>query len=280
VRSFGGGPFDELIIEGYPVRCGFVSVPEPVFEPDGQHRSDVLVDVRAFSCNYRDKALILRMSVIPADRGFYVIGSELGGRVIAVGAAVGELAPGDRVMIDGFFGGGVRPWGLPTNHASRSRQVLPARKLMRVPDAMSDEEAAAFPIGGQTSCAMVRRAGLRPGHRPLQPRGRPPPLAARESRRQRRRPVQHLAHCVPDEQDQFREDVQARMRAERSDRDRGVRPGRSEDDQGRVGVCVARCQGGSDILRPGITGMAWLAAVIMAGRGRRRRLPSGLWRGA
>lgn len=162
-RSADGQPFDELVLEGYPVRCGFVTVAEPAFEPDGQHKSHVLVDVRAFSCNYRDKALILRMSVIPADTGFYVIGSELAGRVAAVGAKVRDLAPGDRVMIDGCFGGDVRPWGLPTNHASRSRQVLPADKLIRVPDGMSDEEAAAFPIGGQTSWAMVRRAGIGPG---------------------------------------------------------------------------------------------------------------------
>jgi NADPH:quinone reductase-like Zn-dependent oxidoreductase len=163
VLSADGQPFDELVLDGYPVRCGFVSVPEPAFEPEGEHASHVLMDVRAFSCNYRDKALILRMSVIPADRGFYVIGSELAGRVVAVGAAVRDLAPGDRVMVDGCFGGDVRPWGLPTNHASRSRQVLPASKLMRVPDAMSDEEAAACSIGGQTSCAMVRRAGVGPG---------------------------------------------------------------------------------------------------------------------
>ncbi len=163
VRSFDGRPFEELVLEGYPVRCGFVAVPEPAFEPDGQHGSHVLVDVRAFSCNYRDKALILRMSVIPADRGFYVIGSELAGQVVAAGAAVRDLAPGDRVMVDGCFGGDIRPWGLPTNHASRSRQVLPASKLMRVPDTMSDEDAAAFSVGGQTSWAMVRRAGLRSG---------------------------------------------------------------------------------------------------------------------
>lgn len=163
VRSPDGRPFDELVIEGYPVRCGFVTVPDPAFEPDGQHRAHVLVEVRAFSCNYRDKALILRMSMIPADRRFYVIGSELAGRVIGIGANVRDLSPGDRVMVDGSFGGDVRPWGLPTNHASRSLQVLPASKLMRVPDAMTDEEAAAFSIGGQTSCAMVRRAGLRVG---------------------------------------------------------------------------------------------------------------------
>jgi NADPH:quinone reductase-like Zn-dependent oxidoreductase len=163
VGSADGRPFDELVLEGYSVRCGFVGVAEPAFEPDGQHSSHVLVDVRAFSCNYRDKALILRMSVIPSDSGFYVIGSELAGRVVAVGAAVRDLAPGDRVMVDGCFGGEIRPWGLPTNHASRSRQVLPASKLIRVPDAMSDEEAAAFSIGGQTSCAMVRRAGIGPG---------------------------------------------------------------------------------------------------------------------
>jgi hypothetical protein len=66
-------------------------------------------------------------------------------------------------MVDGSFAEEVRPWGLPTNHASRSRQVLPARKLVGVPISVTDEQAAAFTVGGQTSCAMVRRAGIHKG---------------------------------------------------------------------------------------------------------------------
>jgi NADPH:quinone reductase-like Zn-dependent oxidoreductase len=163
VRAHDGADFETIEIEGYEVRCGFATVDPRPFEPDGANKADALIEVTAFSCNYRDKALILRMTVIPSERGCYVIGSELAGRVVAVGSEVGTLEPGDRVMVDGFFGTESRPWGLPTNHASRSLQILPAVKLMRVPDAMSDEVAAAFTIGAQTSFSMVRRAGVGPG---------------------------------------------------------------------------------------------------------------------
>jgi NADPH:quinone reductase-like Zn-dependent oxidoreductase len=162
-----GAPLDHMELEGYDVRCGFVPLDDPAFDPDGEHRDSGLVAVRAFSCNYRDKAFVLRMAIAPGQRGVYVIGSELCGHVLAVGSDVDGLTPGDRVMVDGCFGTEVRPWGLPTNHASRTLQVLPARKLFRVPDAMSDEVAAAFAIGGQTSFSMVRRAGIVPGARVL-----------------------------------------------------------------------------------------------------------------
>lgn len=49
---------------------------------------------------------ILRMSVLPTEGGFSVIGSELAGRVVAVGAEVTDLtdrAPGDGVIVDGSF---------------------------------------------------------------------------------------------------------------------------------------------------------------------------------
>ena len=41
--------------------------------------------------------------------------------------------------------------------------MLPAHKLMVVPERMSDVEAAAFSLGAQTSYSMVRRAGVEPG---------------------------------------------------------------------------------------------------------------------
>lgn len=163
VRAHVDAPLEAIEIEGYEVRCGFVSVNEVDFDPDGPNRLDAVVEVRAFSCNYRDKGLILRAATTPSDRGFYVIGSELAGRIVAVGSDVSTLEPGDRVMVDGYFGSGARPWGLPTNHASRSLQALPARKLMHVPDAMSDAVAAAFSIGAQTGFSMIRRSGVGPG---------------------------------------------------------------------------------------------------------------------
>jgi len=158
-----GAPFGSVEIAGYEVRCGFVPVEPPTFDPGDEHRDGALVRVRTFSCNYRDRALTLWMSVLPRPRGFYLIGSELGGEVVAVGDAVVNVRPGDRVMIDGYFGTGTQPWGLPTNHTSRELQVLPARKLVVVPERMSDVEAAAFSVGAQTSYSMVRRGGIEPG---------------------------------------------------------------------------------------------------------------------
>lgn len=162
-RTADGVALDEVEIDGYPVRCGFVEVDEPDFDPFGRHRDCAHVEVRSFSCNYRDKALILLAAATASEPRFYVTGSEMVGAVLAVGAEVEDLAEGDQVMVDGCYGGPVKPWGLPTNHASRSRQVLPARKLARVPAEMKDEEAAAFSVGGQTSWAMVRRAGVTKG---------------------------------------------------------------------------------------------------------------------
>ncbi len=164
----GGQPLVELLtIEGYQVRCGFFLARTPVFDPADAHRAAVLVETSAFSCNYRDKALILRMANLPLKGSFYPIGSELCGRVAQVGVSVADLAIGDKVIVDGYWASGAAPWGLPTNHASRTLQVLPSSKLMRVPEAMSDAEAASISIGGQTSFGMVRRAEVAEGSRVL-----------------------------------------------------------------------------------------------------------------
>jgi NADPH:quinone reductase-like Zn-dependent oxidoreductase len=92
----------------------------------------------------------------------------MAGRVVDVGAGVTALRPGDRVMIDAAYGPGTRrPWGLPTNHASRQAIPLPATKLRRVPAAMPDELAACFSVVAQTSFGMLRRARVGAGERVL-----------------------------------------------------------------------------------------------------------------
>ncbi|WPL16506.1 putative alcohol dehydrogenase [Thiorhodovibrio winogradskyi] len=159
-----------VTMEGVEVLCGILETPEPSFDPTGEHRAHVLVRTLAFSCNYRDKALILRMATSGQTRGFYTIGSEFVGVVEAVGAEVTDLAPGERVMGDNAYPDsgvpGLAP-GIPTNHGSRERQVLHRRKLARVPPEMSDEVAAAFSIGGQTTYSMIRKLELPAGARVL-----------------------------------------------------------------------------------------------------------------
>jgi NADPH:quinone reductase-like Zn-dependent oxidoreductase len=124
--------------------------------------------VSAFSLNYRDRALSLHAARSCPPGSWYVIGSEMTGRVVDTGADVTALRPGDRVMIDAAYGPGAqRPWGLPTNHASRQAISLPAAKLRRVPASMPDELAACFSVVAQTSFGMVRRARVGAGERVL-----------------------------------------------------------------------------------------------------------------
>jgi NADPH:quinone reductase-like Zn-dependent oxidoreductase len=142
----------------------------PSFDPNGEHSRHLLVRVKAFSCNYRDKALILRMALSGRSRAFYAIGSEFVAEVVATGKEVDDLQPGDRVIANNAYPDsgepGARP-GVPTNHASHEFQVLHRAKLVRVPATMPDAVAAAFSIGAQTAYSMIRRLGAGPGDRVL-----------------------------------------------------------------------------------------------------------------
>ncbi|MBM3540253.1 MAG: quinone oxidoreductase, partial [Alphaproteobacteria bacterium] len=64
-------------------------------------------------------------------------GGEAAGIVEAVGAGVSEVAPGDRVVYAG---------GAPGAYAER--RLFPAARLVRIPDGVSDEIAAAVLLKG------------------------------------------------------------------------------------------------------------------------------------
>lgn len=163
----GNASLKSLMIEGVAVHCGIIEAREPRFDPDSpEQRDHVLIRVRAFSCNYRDKSLILRMATSGRSRGFYAIGSEFVADVIAVGAGVGDLRPGDRVIGDNAYpqsGAAGVLGGIPGNQGSRELQVLHRVKLARIPASMPDAVAASFSIGGQTTYSMIRRLGLEDG---------------------------------------------------------------------------------------------------------------------
>lgn len=162
-----GARVDTVVLDDVPVACGIVETPEPEFAPDQpDNESRVLARVRAFSLNYRDKNRIFSMVFNGAEEGFYVVGSEFVAEVLAVGSKVTEFAPGDRVMGDndypGSNGNGAAP-GIPTNHASREIQIFHKAKLLKVPEAMPDEVAAAFSIGAQTTYSMIRKLQMPDG---------------------------------------------------------------------------------------------------------------------
>lgn len=157
---------DHLEIEGIKVNCGIIHTKDITFASnDPVFSNHVLFQVKAFSCNYRDKRLILDTATsAPANR-FNAVGSEFVGIVLAIGTDVTDLKPGDRVIANNCYpDSGVTglPAGVPTNHASKEFRILHRAKLIKIPDVMPNDVAASFSIGGQTSYSMIRKLQLQP----------------------------------------------------------------------------------------------------------------------
>jgi len=172
-KSFNNGAtlIETVELEGVTVYCGLVQTPDLHFERNAPKNNDkVLLKVKAFSCNYRDKSLILQMATQGPDTAFYVIGSEFVGEVVDLGPDVPDLQIGDRVIGNGSYPySGVEgiPAGLPTNHGSKEYQAFHWAKLIKICPEMPDEVAAAFPIGAQTSYSMIRKLNLQTGENVL-----------------------------------------------------------------------------------------------------------------
>jgi NADPH2:quinone reductase len=116
------------------------------------------IDVKAAGCNFFDILLVQgRYQVKPPFP--FIPGGEIAGVVREIGSDVakpsdqrGDFAVGDRVLAAAPVGG------------YAERIAIPASFAHRMPDAMSFEEGASFPIVYPTSYAgLVYRAALQPG---------------------------------------------------------------------------------------------------------------------
>jgi NADPH2:quinone reductase len=109
------------------------------------------VDVKAAGCNFFDILMAQGRYQVKPPLPF-VPGAELAGIVSAVGAEVDGFRVGERVLAS------------PSLGAFAERAVVPARSAWRMPDGMTFEEGAAFPIVYPTSyAALVLRARLERG---------------------------------------------------------------------------------------------------------------------
>ena len=112
---------------------------------------EVRLAVRAASLNFPDILIVQNKYQMKPPLPF-VPGSEFAGVVEAVGEGVKSLRPGTRVAALGGTGG----FG---THA-----IVPADRLMPLPDAFAFEDAAAFAFTyGTSHHALMDRAALRPG---------------------------------------------------------------------------------------------------------------------
>ena len=152
-------------IDGVRVVCGVIETADRGFDaalPGNARR--VLVRVRRFSCNYRDKSFIVHAAThLPATK-FRAIGSEFVGDVVAVGHDVRRVRRGERVIGDNSYphvGPGDAPaaahGGIPTNGASGEYLVVHEDKVIGIPPTMPDDVAAAFSLGAQTAFSMVAK---------------------------------------------------------------------------------------------------------------------------
>ena len=111
------------------MRLGTVQIADP-------GPGEVLVRQEAIGLNFIDVYVRSGAYPLPGGSG---IGAEAAGVVEAVGRDVTELSAGDRVCYGGSAPG-----------AYADRRIMPAARLVRIPDGVSSEDAAALAMKGFT----------------------------------------------------------------------------------------------------------------------------------
>lgn len=110
------------------------------FDPGMPGKGEVLIAQEAVGLNFIDT--YYRTGLYPAPLPL-TLGSEGAGRVVAVGPDVSSLKIGDKV-------GCVRGLGAYATH-----RIVAADQIVRVPEAVSTEEAAAMMLKGMTACYLA-----------------------------------------------------------------------------------------------------------------------------
>jgi NADPH:quinone reductase-like Zn-dependent oxidoreductase len=144
--------------DGGPEVLRYEDAPDPVPE-DGQ----VLVRLRAASLNHLDLWIRKGLPSVPKPR---ILGADGAGLVEAVGGAVHGFEQGERVVINPGVehDGRVTVLGEHTDGTHAELVAVPAESVYPLPDSISFEDAAAFPLVFETAYRMlVTRAGLREG---------------------------------------------------------------------------------------------------------------------
>lgn len=149
---------------------GLVELSQPNFDINNPKNDNyVLIKVKYFSCNYRDKSILLESytSEPNENRLFFPFGSEFSAEIIKTGKNVKNLNVGDFVMPNCEYPNGLKP-GIPSNFASLGWLKIHKSKIIKIPACLSLEEAACFSLGSQTASSMIRRSGiLKEGSNPV-----------------------------------------------------------------------------------------------------------------
>jgi NADPH:quinone reductase-like Zn-dependent oxidoreductase len=144
-----GGP-DVLVLE---------EAPDPVAGP-----GEVLVRLHASALNHLDIWIRKGLPSVPKPR---ILGADGAGVVESLGDGVSEFEIGERVVLNpGIEAGGGRIHVIGEHGDGTNAELIavPAANVHPIPDGLSFEQAAAFPLVFETAYRMlVTRAGLREG---------------------------------------------------------------------------------------------------------------------
>jgi NADPH:quinone reductase-like Zn-dependent oxidoreductase len=163
--------FDSTTINDRKILFGLVE-PEKIdfYKSKGKYDNLVLVEKIAFSCNFRDKALITQFhdqsitSTANGKFGYSGFGSDFVGRIIEVGKNIKTFQVGDIVIPDATFPvneNGIG--GISTNYASLKYELFYGPMLMKISNQMPFEVAASFTVTAQTVYSMLRKLKIRSG---------------------------------------------------------------------------------------------------------------------
>jgi len=144
-----GGP-EVLVLE---------EVPDPEAAP-----GEVLVRLKASALNHLDVWIRKGMPSVEKPR---ILGADGAGVVEALGDGVSGFEPGERVVLNPGVempGGAIHVIGEHGDGTNAELISVPAANVHPIPDGLSFEEAAAFPLVFETAYRMlVTRAGLQEG---------------------------------------------------------------------------------------------------------------------
>lgn len=124
-------------------------------DPGRPGAGEVLLRHTAIGLNFIDT--YFRTGLYPAPAGLpMTLGGEAAGVVLELGEGVTGLAVGDRVAYTGGQG------------SYSEQRVMPAERLVKIPDGVLDEEAAGMMLKGMTAEYLLRQTfAVRPGHKVL-----------------------------------------------------------------------------------------------------------------
>jgi zinc-binding alcohol dehydrogenase/oxidoreductase len=142
--------------DGGPEVLKFEEVEDPV-----AGAGEVLIRLHAASLNHLDIWMRRGLPSVPKPR---ILGADGAGVVESVGEGADSISPGDRVLINPGLDDGARIVGEHMDGTHAELISVPAENVYPVPDGLSFEEAAAFPLVFETAYRMlVTKARLREG---------------------------------------------------------------------------------------------------------------------